>query len=308
MKTEKITTQEKYKFFIRVTSYILVMISLYFIANIVIENYENIAHFEINITNLLILFLLLIINSIIYVLFSLSWLALLRGRYENFHFIHSFRIIALSQIGKYLPGNVGHFVGRFYLAKEHISKQDITYTIFVEQIMLVAASLLIGSFYVYYFDISKYISFNGIAFGLFVLICMAVLVPLFLRFIRKKVDMLKLDMLTISKVFFLFCAMVFGGGLTIYVLTLIVSPLSDVGYIQCVSGFAISFLVGFVVPGAPGGIGVREYSFVLLFTPFLGELYALQIIIMYRFVTIGADLLVFGIGKILNNKKKEIRQ
>ena len=77
----------------------------------------------------------------------------LQKKYPDFKLNDSFRIIAVTQIAKYLPGNIAHLLGRFYLTKNNISKSDIAYSITVENIMFVVSSLFIGSIYLFYFDL-----------------------------------------------------------------------------------------------------------------------------------------------------------
>ncbi len=83
------------------------------------------------------------------------------------------------------------------------------------------------------------------------------------------------------------------GGLVIFLLADLFDNVNSVSYLQYTAGFALAFLAGFVVPGAPGGIGIREYSFVLLFQNQLGEGIALQVILLFRLISILGDLSIF---------------
>jgi hypothetical protein len=54
---------------------------------------------------------------------------------------------------------------------------------------------------------------------------------------------------------------------------------------------SLSWIVGFVVIGVPGGIGVRESVFVALMTAPIGATLALSVAVAARLVTIAVDLL-----------------
>ena len=62
---------------------------------------------------------------------------------------------------------------------------------------------------------------------------------------------------------------------------------------------AASWLAGFVVIGAPGGLGVREAAFVALAGGALGESHALLLIGFFRVVTFLGDTLFFAAGAIV---------
>lgn len=62
--------------------------------------------------------------------------------------------------------------------------------------------------------------------------------------------------------------------------------------------FLVSWLVGFVVPGAPGGIGIREATIVLLLGPVVGEADALAFSFLMRVIAVLGDAVLFLFGKV----------
>jgi hypothetical protein len=62
----------------------------------------------------------------------------------------------------------------------------------------------------------------------------------------------------------------------------------------------LSWLVGNVTPGAPGGIGVREAALVILLGPILGEAVALAVALALRLVTTAGELLYFGASVVVH--------
>ena len=65
-----------------------------------------------------------------------------------------------------------------------------------------------------------------------------------------------------------------------------------------VASSAASWAAGFVVIGAPGGLGVREAAFVALAGASLGESQALLLIGLFRIVTFLGDTLLFAAGAV----------
>jgi glycosyltransferase 2 family protein len=61
-----------------------------------------------------------------------------------------------------------------------------------------------------------------------------------------------------------------------------------------IGGFVIAWLAGFVTPGAPAGLGIREAGLLLLLTPYASEERLLTVIILHRVASIIGDLLHFA--------------
>jgi uncharacterized membrane protein YbhN (UPF0104 family) len=65
---------------------------------------------------------------------------------------------------------------------------------------------------------------------------------------------------------------------------------------------ALAWLLGYVMPGAPAGLGVRETVLVLGLGPALGEAEALVVALAYRFVTVVVDAVSAGAGFLLRDR------
>jgi len=63
--------------------------------------------------------------------------------------------------------------------------------------------------------------------------------------------------------------------------------------------FAVAWVVGFITPGAPAGVGVREAVLVAALTPLYGNEVAIGISALLRLVTILGDGFAFLIGLFL---------
>jgi hypothetical protein len=68
---------------------------------------------------------------------------------------------------------------------------------------------------------------------------------------------------------------------------------------------ALAWVVGYVTPGAPGGLGLREAVLVLGLSPVVGDAEAMAVALAYRLVTIVADALLAGGGFLLRHEAGE---
>ena len=64
------------------------------------------------------------------------------------------------------------------------------------------------------------------------------------------------------------------------------------------STYILSWVLGYIVPGASGGIGIREMSLLLLLGPILGNSLVLSLSIVHRLITIVGDFLGYLIASI----------
>ncbi len=277
------------KKYVRYIGNILVLISFYFIIKILLDNYQKI-HIDFNLHTLTVIFIGIIGMWIGTAGISLGWYFQLKEKYPRITFPASTFVVFFSQIGKYLPGNVGHFIGRGFLVKHIVSKSDIVYSLFVENIILLIVAVTFGIGYLFFIDIEYYFSFYEL---LLVLLGIVLVSIAGIYLVKKKISLYTLRPATVIKLFLLATISTLFGGLVIYLLADLFDSTNSVSYLQYTAGFALAFLAGFVVPGAPGGIGIREYSFVLLFQNQLGEGVALQIILLFRLISILGDLSIF---------------
>ncbi|WP_345258872.1 hypothetical protein [Marinicella pacifica] len=64
-------------------------------------------------------------------------------------------------------------------------------------------------------------------------------------------------------------------------------------YLFMTACFALSWLAGYIIPGAPGGTGVRELAFILLCSPKMAEHEAIVIIALIRLISIFSEMAIY---------------
>ncbi|WP_165078611.1 MULTISPECIES: hypothetical protein [unclassified Desulfovibrio] len=194
-------------------------------------------------------------------------------------------IYGISQIGKYIPGNIFHLAGRQTLGMaESLPGGKILQSIIFELGILACtgAAIFCPPFIVQYFFPSLA---PGWLFGIFGMCCITV--PYVAGRVLKKAVRSAL----IWAIFYL-CS--FGAAFAALLSLLTEAPLSPMELFYASTAYIVAWYVGFVTPGAPAGLGIREgvMLFLMKDIPF-PEADLLLAIMLCRIVTILGDFLFF---------------
>lgn len=221
-------------------------------------------------------------------------------------------IVLLSQFAKYLPGNIGHFVGRVAIGKKYgYDGKHLLFTIGYEIGWALVVSASVATFALLYsgHELAAGILPHVPPLWIIALLVIAVIAlpplatylldrwrPAFIvRLLGSRT--VKLPPLSITTICMLLYVVVFcinGLGLAILGEGLIGKGMENL--VLLIGLFSVAWLAGFVVPGAPGGLGVREAILVASLTPLYGEPAAVALTIMSRIVFIVGDGLAFLAG------------
>lgn len=220
------------------------------------------------------------------------------------------KIYAKANLGKYIPGNVMHYVERNVFASDMgLDHLEVATSTVLEIVGMVIATVTIGCIFAYdklFLSLKNVLTFNYILLivaGILAIIFMV----LFLIKKNKKIQAI------LHKLLNLHFIKMYLANLTIYVLSFLVlgmlmamlvaaiegKSLSVDNIFLIISAYVIAFVIGFVIPGAPGGIGVREFVLSLIMA---GSEYADAVLIaaiIHRFITVfGGDIMgyLFAVG------------
>lgn len=220
-------------------------------------------------------------------------------------------VYAKANIGKYLPGNVMHYIERNLFATNlGLKQKDIIFSTIIEVIGITSISIILSLVFAYnhlknvlleLVSFRMMIFFGGISIIAFLLTHLIYVkkkdyILIFLKN-RSPKEFIKV-LIHISAVYTLF--LVFGAAIMMFLLySLYEFPLTFANISLIGISYTIAWVLGFVVPGAPGGIGIRE--FVLLFL--LGNTFPSDIsmtaILLHRLITILGDFEAYVITFIL---------
>ena len=219
-----------------------------------------------------------------------------------------------SNLYKYLPGNVFQYVGRNQLAADmDISHVDVACATVLDVLFcvfwtaVISVIMLGGRIAELMSKYGKNLLIVG-AVGIVLLILLMLAVRLKFR------DKFKAYLSRYSKAFAKENRSMLLRGVFYYLLQNAVSaamymgclalivPQADTGELVALTGaFLFAWIIGFVTPGAPGGIGIREG--VMLFV--CGDSFADRIVLFVLVMRIGsvfADVAAFIIGKVYASK------
>lgn len=236
--------------------------------------------------------------------YGLTWKVLLKGLGERISLYNSVSVLAVSQVGKYIPGKLWFTVGRMYLAKKHgISEAKTAVSTAMElALSLLAAVILFGLAVALIprgtVPARVYLAFLLVPFCIF-----AVYPPILSRvtgFILKRLHQpvfeVRMTFLRLLVVLGLFVLMWVIQGTGCYLLIRSFYPL-DISRLPMVAGaFALSWILGFIVLISPAGLGVREGIFTFALRLVMPEPVAIIAALLSRIwitVTEGLLALVF---------------
>jgi len=201
-------------------------------------------------------------------------------------FIKSFYYYEKTDISKYLPGNIFHLVGRQALAsKLQLSQVNMAKVATIHTIMILVATIIASTlFALFSIDVQLYMKALLVIAALAAIIVIRFLFPS-MAFV-KKLKITSLFVLSIS----------IHGVMLAMIIAYSLGDWSPSLFLKIASIYIISWLIGFVTPGASGGLGVREGAFIaiLQFIHFpLASETVLFAILLIRLINILSDIIMY---------------
>jgi hypothetical protein len=251
---------------------------------------------------------------------ALVWHVLLRGTGEKSLYRETTTILSLAQFGKYIPGKVAPHIGRLALSKAY---GYVGSRVIVSMILEIGWSILSGTFLTFALLLTNDlpavdIGFSGLSFESLLLIILfaSVIIPLGIGWIMARWSPTLLQRflgngdVRIPGFPYLFIAFLLvlvnfliSGGIADFLLRgLFDSPDSNIWILSGL--YSIAWVIGFITPGAPAGLGVRETIFLTALRPIYGEGAALGLTIAMRVLTAAGDALIFAVGLVLRRRIK----
>jgi uncharacterized membrane protein YbhN (UPF0104 family) len=110
---------------------------------------------------------------------------------------------------------------------------------------------------------------------------------------------------SLARAFMLYCAvyLVVGAGLILQAHCLLPSERHENWLL--IAAFSLAWAVGFVTPGAPGGLGVREGLMLLMLAPVYTAASASVLVIALRIATTLGDVLILCAGMAFLPKRND---
>jgi hypothetical protein len=278
--------------------------TLFFLLKALKDNWLGVSAIRINITGWLILATATIVTLLAHVWAGWVWTWVLRELNQSVSAIEFIQVYLKTNIAKYLPGNVWHYYGRIMAAKNaNIPTHVATLSVLLEPLLMLAAALIIIVVFGSQLIVNN-LNFNLIILQFLVLIIvLGVLNPQFLNPAIQLLDKWKnkksaeqnqlIDSLIIKRYPLkpLLGELVFLGlRASGFILTMLaVNSLNWEQIPLLVGAFSCAWVLGLVVPGAPGGLGVFETTAILLLQYHFPAALVISAIALYRLISILAE-------------------
>ncbi|MCG8002017.1 MAG: hypothetical protein JAY88_00970 [Candidatus Thiodiazotropha lotti] len=218
-----------------------------------------------------------------------------------------FTIYNITQLGKYIPGSIWQYVGRITLYKEaEINNANIRDTLLLETFWVVFSALLIGiclillTQHTLIIELLKQLPgylIHPLSLGLFaaLIVLLAVLFRKTVQHYAKQFMFSPIAGLVVST---LWLCLGFSFWITL-------SPYAsqEISFIYIVGLYALSYALGFAVPFAPAGIGVREAVLVMGLLPYLDANTAIVLATINRLFYIISEILLVLVSNHLTVRK-----
>ena len=287
---------------------VLVLLSLVFLFIKLGQNINEIKSFRVDLTTALAVSAVILINLLSGAIVTYAWVLFLRSGGFVLSFKKAYAIYGRAAVAKYIPGNVFHYVGRVALGGEYgIPKEKVVLSMVVETGTLAVTAIVFGIAgllydFNYYSSITRIIYENKFITGFLTVLFLLTLLFITVIVLNRGKEWARLilsylDPFTVIKSVLIYLVNFSLVGVSIYFLLNAFWEIdSGLQWYQLAYGFALAWGVGFIVPGAPGGIGIREFILVALYGPILGEGVIVGLALILRVLMTIGELLMFAIA------------
>ena len=300
-----------------------------FIAQAFVTHWREIANIQIRAESFPLLAIALGVTLFSLIFVGWVWMLILREFHQRVNAAWAIQVFLKTNIAKYLPGNIWHFWGRILEAKKAgLSPKVATLSVLLEPLLMASAGVLIGL--VCFDKINWFLRLVGCA-AILTAIHPRILNPIVL-FVEKKGENAKAEEVAGDRLILrlesssnlakttssvksrrqinlpikryplvpLIGQMCFiglrGSGFLLTVTALTPVNFSDIP--NLFGAFCFAFVVGLVVPGAPGGMGVFEATAIALLSDRYSTGIILSAVALYRIISILADVFGAALAKI----------
>ncbi|MEG5058454.1 UPF0104 family protein [Microcoleus sp. A2-C5] len=315
--------------------YVILGGTFLFIAKAFLTHWREVANIQIRSESFPLLAIALGITLLSLIFVGWVWMLILREFRQPVNAAWAIQVFLKTNIAKYLPGNIWHFWGRILEAKNAgIAPKAATLSVLLEPLLMASAGGLIGL--ICFERIDGFLRIVGCA-AILTAIHPRILNPIVLFVERLKLSkkngensdvgeaagdrlILRLGSSSslakktssvksqrqnnlpirryplvplIGQICFIGLR---GSGFLLTVMAL--NPVNFLDIPNLFGAFCFAFVVGLVVPGAPGGMGVFEATAIALLSDRFSVAIILSAVALYRIVSILADVAGAAVAKI----------
>ena len=308
------SSNNRIKTIIKLCGRILSVLSVIFVAVKIYRLGFDIRSID-NVVAFIVVFLLVLIFKVLSVVSSAAawgkWISFLSK--QKIRYSSVFTIYGKAGIGKYLPGNVMHYVERNVFASEYgLPQTKIAFGSVIEVAELVLTAFLMAIFLLP--NAFKLKIIEMISSERSILLISGLLMLALLIIIAAVIGIRKLKLITIIReyepkefvVSLLITLFEYGMSLTLLATGMVFlcvycnKTIPSADELRLIlSSYSTAWVCGFVIPGASGGIGIREAVLTMLLDGVASGPVLMFVIVVHRLITIIGDFVVYAfvVGK-----------
>ena len=288
--------------------WIVLGITLFFVFSAFRKHWENVRAVQLDFKGISILAIAFLMTLLAHIWSGWVWTWILKAFRQPVGVGWALQVYLITNIGKYLPGNVGHFYARIVeVSKVGTSLSVASISVLLEPILMAAAALLVALFSSQMGWIKSAPNDEILALHLIIFIfiltgihpkILNLLIHVLSRLKNKENKSIEINieqypwLPLLGELGFVLLR---GTGFVITWIALMPVTLTQVPVL--LSAFSFGWLMGLIVPGAPGGVGVFEATAIALLheQPFpVGIM--LTAIALFRAISILAELVGAGLA------------
>jgi len=228
-------------------------------------------------------------------------------------FKNAVTVYTKSNILKYLPGNVFQYVGRNELAINlGIRHTDVAMATILDIIMLILASFLISLVLLKGVILEVIYNYKNnlmMVLGIIIIVAIIVFIILLWRFkdeltaflvrflsVFKKKNILSV---LVCMLYYLVVTIVSSLLYMMVLLLVLKQDISSALFMDICGAYTLSWLIGFITPGAPAGIGIKEAVMMAITGGVLNQEAIVLSLVILRVLTIFGDVMSFVIVQVV---------
>ena len=211
----------------------------------------------------------------------------------------------IANMYKFIPGGIMYVLGRNRMAveTEGLSHGKVALATLIEGILWVVAAITLSSifafdYFVYYVRQLDILPLVGLLLGLAVLIAIPILYYFRSRLFAALSNFKKdasglLAKALVKRLAFALVIVNLWGFFFLATLIILGQPITPNLGITIVGLYILSWVAGFLTPGAPSGLGIREFILLMFLGGILNEDILLSAIVMHRALQIAGDIAAY---------------
>lgn len=293
--------------------WIFLILSFLAIIIMVQDSWQDIRNIHIKSNGYIFLLLSLLITFLAHIWSGILWVYILKSCQQSIHINLGLKIYLITNIYKYLPGNVGHFLKRIYeLQRLGFSASIASVGIIIEPCLMLISALLV-TLLAHVLDSTK-ITINTNTLFLYLIpisIALIIIHPFFLNKVISYLSKQKYKSLESKNANYIkrYPGLIILGEVGfillkaqgfILVLMSFISISSD-NFLRFIGSFSFAWLLGLVTPCAPGGIGIFEATVLRMLRPSISNIEViLASVAIFRIINVLAEVLGMFLGYLIN--------